>query len=133
MKNSRKIDDNLVSAQVARRVMDRILGYKVSPFLWKTFYFGLSAGRVQSVALKIICEREDEIENFKPKEYWSIEGLFSKPSGLSKSFNAKLYKINEDTLKFDGEKPNISNIDEAHKILQELKDNKFLVTDIHVK
>ncbi|MDQ3193528.1 MAG: type I DNA topoisomerase, partial [Bacteroidota bacterium] len=133
MKNSRKIDDNLVSAQVARRVMDRILGYKVSPFLWKTFYFGLSAGRVQSVALKIICEREDEIENFKPKEYWSIEGLFSKPSGLSKSFNAKLYKINDDTLKFDGEKPNISTIEEAHKILQELRDNKYLITDIQVK
>ena len=133
MKNSRKIDDNLVSAQVARRVMDRILGYKVSPFLWKTFYFGLSAGRVQSVALKIICEREDEIENFKPKEYWSIEGLFSKPSGLSKSFNAKLYKINDDTLKFDGEKPNVSTIEEAHKILQELRDNKYLITDIQVK
>ncbi|MEO8664368.1 MAG: type I DNA topoisomerase [Ignavibacteria bacterium] len=133
MKNARKIDDNLVSAQVARRVMDRILGYKVSPFLWKTFYFGLSAGRVQSVALKIICEREDEIENFKPKEYWSIEGLFSKPSGVSRSFNAKLYKINEDILKFDGGKPNISNIEEAHKILQDLRDNKYLITDIQVK
>ncbi|MEP7145996.1 MAG: type I DNA topoisomerase [bacterium] len=133
MSKSRKIDDNLVSAQVARRVMDRILGYKVSPFLWKTFYFGLSAGRVQSVALKIICEREDEIENFKPVEYWSIEGLFSKPSGLSKSFNAKLYKINDDTLKFDGEKPHIANIEDAHKILQELRDNKYLITDIQVK
>lgn len=133
MKNSRKIDDNLVSAQVARRVMDRILGYKVSPFLWKTFYFGLSAGRVQSVALKIICEREDEIEKFIPKEYWSIEGLFSKPSGDSKSFKAKLYKINNDTLKFDGEKPCISNIDEAHKIMQELKDNKYKITEVNVK
>lgn len=133
MKNSRKIDDNLVSAQVARRVMDRILGYKVSPFLWKTFYFGLSAGRVQSVALRIICDREEEIENFKPKEYWSIEGLFSKPSGNSKSFKAKLYKINDDTLKFDGEKPRIENIEQAHKILQDLKDNKYQITEIQVK
>lgn len=133
MKNSRKIDENLVSAQVARRVMDRILGYKVSPFLWKTFYFGLSAGRVQSVALKIICEREDEIEKFKPKEYWSIEGLFSKPSGDSKSFKAKLYKINDDVLKFDGEKPCIASIEDAHKILQELKENKYKITDIAVK
>ncbi len=133
MKNSRKIDDNLVSAQVARRVMDRILGYKVSPFLWKTFYFGLSAGRVQSVALKIICDREDEIEKFIPKEYWSIEGLFSKPSGDSKSFKAKLYKINDDTLKFDGDKPCISNIEEAHKIMIDLKDNKYRIADITVK
>ncbi len=133
MKNSRKIDGNLVSAQVARRVMDRILGYKVSPFLWKTFYFGLSAGRVQSVALKIICEREDEIENFKPKEYWSIEGLFSKPSGNSKPFSAKLYKINDDVLKFDGEDPCIRDIDHAHKIIQELKDNKYKITDIAIK
>lgn len=133
MKNSRKIDENLVSAQVARRVMDRILGYKVSPFLWKTFYFGLSAGRVQSVALKIICEREDEIENFKPKEYWSVEGLFSKPSGDSKSFKAKLYKVNDDTLKFDGEKPCIENIEAAHKILMELRDNKYKISDITVK
>ncbi len=133
MRDGRKIDDNLVSAQVARRVMDRILGYKVSPFLWKTFYFGLSAGRVQSVALKIICDREDEIENFKPKEYWSIEGLFSKPSGNSKPFKAKLFKINDDVLKFDGEKPNIENIDAAHKIIQELRDNKFKITDIQVR
>ncbi|HMQ67380.1 MAG TPA: type I DNA topoisomerase [Ignavibacteria bacterium] len=133
MDNARKIDENLVSAQVARRVMDRILGYKVSPFLWKTFYFGLSAGRVQSVALKIICEREDEIEKFKPKEYWTVEGMFSKPSGNSKAFSAKLYKINDDTLKFDGEDPCIRDIEHAHKILQELRDNKYKITDITVK
>jgi len=133
MKNGRKIDENLVSAQVARRVMDRILGYKVSPFLWKTFYFGLSAGRVQSVALRIICDREEEIEKFVSKEYWSIEGLFSKPSGDSRSFKARLFKINEDVLKFDGEKPCIENIDQAHKILQDLKDNKYRITEIQVR
>lgn len=133
MKNGRKINENLVSAQVARRVMDRILGYKVSPFLWKTFYFGLSAGRVQSVALRIICDKEEEIEKFVAKEYWSIEGLFSKPSGDSRAFKARLYKINEDVLKFDGEKPCIENIDHAHKIVQDLKDNKFKITDIQVR
>lgn len=133
MESARKIDENLVQAQMARRVMDRILGYKVSPFLWKTFYFGLSAGRVQSVALKIICEREDEIENFNPKEYWSIEGLFAKPSGKSNPFRAKLFKINEDVLKFDGEKPCIENLDQAHSILQELQNNKFRITEINVK
>lgn len=133
MSSGRKIDENLVSAQVARRVMDRILGYKVSPFLWKTFYFGLSAGRVQSVALRIICEREEEIDNFKPKEYWSIDGLFSKPSGKSKPFRAKLFKINNDTLKFDGEKPCIENIDHAYKIMQDLRENKYKITDIQVK
>lgn len=133
MENPRDVDENLVSSQMARRVMDRILGYKVSPFLWKTFYFGLSAGRVQSVAVKLICEREEEIKNFKPKEYWSIDGIFSKLSGNTKAFNAKLFKINEDILKFNGENPCIENIERAHKILEDLKNNKFKVEDIQVK
>jgi DNA topoisomerase-1 len=133
MKNPRAIEKNIVSSQIARRVMDRLLGYKLSPFLWKTFYFGLSAGRVQSVALKLICEREKEIKDFKPKEYWSIHSVFSKPSGHSKSFAAKLYKIDNDILKFNGDKPCIENIDQAHKIIEELKGNKFKITDIHFK
>jgi DNA topoisomerase I len=133
MKAPRKIDENLVSSQMARRVMDRILGYKVSPFLWKSFYYGLSAGRVQSVALKLICEREEEIKSFVPKEYWSIEGIFSKPSGNAKPFNARLFKISDDVLKFNGEKPNIGNIDEAYKIINDLKNNKFKVIDIQLK
>lgn len=133
MRNPLDINENLVESQMARRVMDRILGYKVSPFLWKTFYFGLSAGRVQSVALKLICEREQEIKSFVPKEYWSIDGLFAKPSGGSKPFNAKLYKINEDTLKFNGDAPKIGNIEDAHKIIEELKGNKFRINDIQEK
>ncbi|HCA42447.1 MAG TPA: type I DNA topoisomerase [Bacteroidetes bacterium] len=133
MENPLDINENLVESQMARRVMDRILGYKVSPFLWKSFYYGLSAGRVQSVALKIICEREEEIKKFVPKEYWSITGLFSKPSGGSKPFNAKLYKINEDNLKFNGDDPKIPDIDSAHKIIEELKGNKFRITDIQEK
>lgn len=133
MENPLEINQGLVTSQMARRVMDRILGYKVSPFLWKTFYFGLSAGRVQSVALRIICEREQEIRSFIPKEYWSIEGTFAKPSGGGQPFLAKLYKINEDTLKFNGEKPCIENIDQAHSIVEELKGNKFKITDINLK
>ena len=133
MENPRIIDKNLVSSQITRRVMDRLLGYKLSPFLWKTFYYGLSAGRVQSVALKLICEREKEIKDFKPKEYWSIHGIFSKPSGHTKSFAAKLFKIDNDILKFNGDKPCIENIDQAHKIIEELRSNKFKVTDIQLK
>lgn len=127
------IDDKLVESQMARRVMDRILGYKVSPFLWKTLFFGLSAGRVQSVALKLICEKEDEIKKFVSKEYWSIFGIFSKPSGGSKSFNAKLYKIDDDIIKYNGDEPCIHNIDEAHKVIENLKNNKFKITDIQVR
>ncbi|TRZ66368.1 type I DNA topoisomerase [bacterium] len=133
MKHPRDIDENLVSSQMARRIMDRILGYKVSPFLWKTFYYGLSAGRVQSVALKLICEREEEIMNFVPKEYWSIDGIFSKLSGNSKPFNAKLYKINDEIIKYNGDKPCIENITEAHGIIDALKGNKFKVIDIQLK
>jgi len=133
MNEPMEINTQIVESQMARRVMDRILGYKVSPFLWKTFYFGLSAGRVQSVALKLIVEREKEIQAFNPKEYWSVDGLFSKLSGSSKAFGAKLFKINDNTLKFDGGEPKIKNIDEAHAILESLKNNKFKVTDIQVR
>lgn len=133
MANPKDIDMNLVDAQTARRVLDRILGYKVSPFLWKVFYYGLSAGRVQSVALKLICEREEEISNFKPVEYWSIDAIFSKPSGSAKSFPSKLYKIDNNIIKYNGEEPKISTLEEAHKILEDLKENKFKVIDIQTK
>ena len=133
MDNPTVINQNLVDSQTARRVMDRILGYKVSPFLWKTFYYGLSAGRVQSIALKLICERESEINKFKPKEYWSIDGIFSKPSGGTRQFPAKLYKISNAIIKYNGEDPRIKNIDEAHKILEDLRNNKFRITDIQTR
>jgi len=86
-----KIDENLVASQRARRVMDRIVGYKVSPFVWKTMFYGLSAGRVQSVALRLIAERELEIKAFLPSEYWSIIGEFK--TSLSDSFYAKLFRV----------------------------------------
>lgn len=89
IKEAREIDMNLVDAQQARRALDRIVGYQISPLLWKKVKKGLSAGRVQSVALRLICDREEEIENFIPKEYWTIESVFKTEKG--KKFGAKFY------------------------------------------
>ena len=107
MKNSREIDMNLVDAQQGRRVLDRVVGYSLSPILWKKVRRGLSAGRVQSVAVRLICEREKEIEAFKKEKYFSIYSEFKK-SG--QKFNAELIKVDEknvyktDKIKlFDGE------------------------------
>ncbi len=102
MENPRKIDNLMVSSQRARRVMDRIIGYKISPFLWKAVIemsgsSSLSAGRVQSVALKLICDREEEIEKFVTTEYWSIWAIFSTDGG--ETFKAKLFSINGKDIK----------------------------------
>ena len=91
MMHPEKINNHLVASQRARRVMDRIVGYMVSPFVWKTLFYGLSAGRVQSVALRLICEREEEIKGFVATEYWSVIGEFKTQN--SDSFYAKLFKI----------------------------------------
>ena len=91
MRHPKKVDSHLVLSQQARRAMDRIVGYKVSPFVWKTVYYGLSAGRVQSVALRLICEREDAIKAFTAEEYWSITGEFQ--TSQSEPFLAKLMKV----------------------------------------
>lgn len=127
--NPIKIDNKLVSSQQARRVMDRILGYKVSPFLWKVVYYGLSAGRVQSVALRLICEREAEIRNFVPIEYWSILANF-KDNAKDCLFQSKLVKKNDVTFKFNGEDPRLSNEKEADGILNDLPKKQFVVSDI---
>ncbi|MBI1798777.1 MAG: type I DNA topoisomerase [Candidatus Eisenbacteria bacterium] len=96
LEHPRDLDMNLVNAQQARRVLDRLVGYKVSPFLWKTLYFGLSAGRVQSVALRLICEREDAIEAFVPVEYWTLEVDYETSAG--ESFTARLARVGDEEL-----------------------------------
>src|SRR5438105_1388984 len=115
------IDEKKVEAQQARRVLDRLVGYKASPVLWKTVKKGLSAGRVQTVALRLIVEREREIRAFKPTEYWTIEALLEK---AGQQFTAKLHHI-------DGKKAEIPNQDAAQRILDELKGRQtFDVTEV---
>ncbi|MDI3534742.1 MAG: topoisomerase [Thermosediminibacterales bacterium] len=122
IKSPRKIDKNLVDAQQARRILDRLVGYKISPLLWKKVKKGLSAGRVQSVAVRLISDREKEIENFIPEEYWTLDiELVDKES--NKSINAKLiYK--------DDKKVNIKNKDEMDIIINCLQDKEFIVDKI---
>ena len=115
------IDSRKVEAQQARRVLDRLVGYKASPVLWKTVKKGISAGRVQTVALRLIVEREREIRAFKPTEYWTIEALLEKDK---QQFTAKLHHI-------DGKKAEIPNKDAADRILNDLKGKKtFEVTEV---
>jgi DNA topoisomerase-1 len=113
---------NLVDAQQARRILDRLVGYKISPILWRKVKWGLSAGRVQSVALKMICDRDKEINDFEPEEYWSIECLLSKDKKL-KPFLVKLFSKNS-------KKISIQNKEEADKIIDELKNVDFMVDKI---
>jgi len=120
--NPREIDMNLVDAQQARRVLDRIVGYKISPLLWKNVKKGLSAGRVQSVALKMIVDREEEIEKFIPEEYWSLTAnLEDKKS--KKSFDAKFYGTKT-------EKIEITSQEQIDKIIKGLKNAKYMVSSI---
>ncbi len=116
------IDMNKVNAQQSRRILDRLVGYNLSPLLWEKVKRGLSAGRVQSVALKIICEREKEIEEFNPVEYWTFEGIFTK-KGDSKEFSAKLSKINGKNIEFIGK-------DESMEIEKLLRQSNYIVADI---
>ncbi|PIS42366.1 MAG: type I DNA topoisomerase [Candidatus Kerfeldbacteria bacterium CG08_land_8_20_14_0_20_40_16] len=127
LKNPRSLDLNLVDAQQARRVLDRLVGYELSPFLWKKVAKGLSAGRVQSVAVRLIVEREREIQNFKAREYWTIEGEFKKLDS-KETVPAKLNKIAGKTL----DKFAIPNEKEAKAILENLKDG-FFVKEIRKK
>ena len=126
IEHPRTIDLNMVDAQQARRVLDRLVGYNLSPFLWKKVARGLSAGRVQSVAVRLIVEREREIEKFRADEYWTIDALFNKDE---KIFAAKLTKINDKTL----EKLEIKNKEQAEKIFNELKNGKYHVANIEVR
>ncbi len=119
-----KIDINKVDAQQARRVLDRLVGYQISPILWKKVRRGLSAGRVQSVALRLICEREEEIKAFVPEEFWSLTALLE--GKLPPQFEAKLLKKDEEKLK-------VKNNDEVQKILADLKGATYTVTKVEKK
>lgn len=122
MSAPRKIDMNLVDAQQARRVLDRIVGYKLSPFLWRKVRRGLSAGRVQSVAVKMICDREEEIKAFVPTEYWSIDAKFS-AKGARKAFSAKLDTIG-------GKKAELSSKEQTDEALKLLDGAEFVVANV---
>jgi DNA topoisomerase-1 len=123
MDNPGEIDERKVEAQQARRILDRLVGYKASPLLWKAVKTGLSAGRVQTVALRLIVEREEEIRAFKPSEYWSIEvNLKAK----RKEFTAKLHKVK-------GKKPDLSSEAEALAVVSDVKGKPFVVSDVQRK
>lgn len=128
--NPRLIDDNLVNAQQARRILDRIVGYKLSPFLWRKVAKGLSAGRVQSVAVKLVCDREKEITAFKPDEYWEIAALLKNTKNEPRvEFLAKLSKIAGKPV----EKLEIKNKDIADKIVKNLENAEYRVLAIEKK
>lgn len=122
IKHPRKIDLNLVDAQQARRVLDRLVGYQISPLLWRKVRKGLSAGRVQSAALKIICDREKEIRDFDPKEYWTITAEFKK----GKKFTAKL-------MEFKKKKLVVENKEQNDNILAELNAGRYTVAALNQK
>ena len=122
IKKPRTINMNLVDAQQARRVLDRIVGYKISPVLWKKVKRGLSAGRVQSVAVKLIVDREEEIENFIPEEYWNIYANLLEPNS-KKKFQATFYGK-------DGKKLEIHTKEEIDEILKNIEKGKYIVADV---
>ena len=122
LKNARELDMDLVDAQQARRALDRIVGYKISPLLWKKVKRGLSAGRVQSVALRIIADREEEINSFIPEEYWNLDAIF-RVKGEKKPLTAKFYGKND-------EKITIQNEEQLKEILKDLEDETYKVTDV---
>ena len=115
------IDLNRVDAQQARRVLDRLVGYKLSPWLWKQVYRGLSAGRVQSVATRLICEREEEIRAFKPVEYWTVEGIYRTEE--KESFKAKLTQV-------DGKEAKIHNAEEADRVVRGILKQPAEITSV---
>lgn len=120
IKKSREINQNLVDAQQARRILDRLVGYEISPILWKNIKWGLSAGRVQSAALKLICDREEEIKAFVPKEYWTVECKLIK--------DKKKFPVN--LVQYKNKKLEISTEDEADKVIKDLKYGNYVVKDV---
>lgn len=123
IKHPRQIDSSKVDAQQARRVLDRLVGYQLSPFLWRKVKKGLSAGRVQSVAVRLICDREEEIREFIPEEYWTLTASLKSEGGV---FSAKLARKGEHRIA-------IASEEEMQKVLQELADQTYRVKDVRTK
>ena len=123
MAHPRAIDINLFNAQQARRILDRLVGYKLSPFLWRKVRRGLSAGRVQSVAVRLIVDREKEIEDFKPEEYWNLDATLSPPSS-QKKFTARFYGTAA------GKKMEVTNEAQAMGIVKDLEGADYTVTEL---
>ena len=121
IKNPTEVNINRFNAQQARRILDRLVGYKISPMLWKKVQPGLSAGRVQSVALRIVCDRENEIKAFKSEEYWTI--TLNLEGQVKPKFQSKLFKI-------DGNKAEISNQAGADEVVKNLGDTELVLEDI---
>lgn len=121
VKQARPIDRHRVDAQQARRILDRLVGYNLSPLLWRKVKKGLSAGRVQSVAMRLICDREEEIQSFVPEEYWSLTAKLLK--GKNAAFEAKLHKI-------DDQKAHIPDQSTAQRIMEDLREEKFTVASV---
>ena len=122
IKSPRKIDKDLTDAQQARRVLDRIVGYKISPILWKKVKRGLSAGRVQSVAVKLIVDREEEIEKFIPEEYWNITAQLLEPK-TEKTFEANFYGK-------EGKKFELHSKEDVDNIIKQIEKGQYIVTDV---
>lgn len=122
IKNPRTLDKNLIDAQQARRVLDRIVGYQISPLLWKKVRKGLSAGRVQSVAVKLIVEREEEIEKFIPEEYWNIYAILSDKKTKTE-FESKFFGK-------DGKKLELKSKEQVDEILTNISKGKFIVENV---
>src|SRR4051812_42257597 len=123
MRSPGAIDEQKVNAQQARRILDRLVGYKASPLLWKSIKTGLSAGRVQTVALRMIVEREREIRAFTPQEYWTIEALCAKDG---QTFEAGLHKV-------DGHKPQLHTAAEAQAVVDAVRSKPFIVSNVEKK
>jgi DNA topoisomerase-1 len=119
--NPMDVDQRKVDAQQARRILDRLVGYQISPILWQIFYYGLSAGRVQTVGLRLVCERENEIRAFVPEEYWSIEALLL--TGTGGEIPAKVTRVN-------GKKAELKTKADVDPVLADLKNAKFVVGDV---
>src|SRR3989344_3354301 len=129
LEQPRGIEKHKVDAQQARRVLDRLVGYQLSPLLWKKVARGLSAGRVQSVAVRLIVEKEREIQAFKPQEYWTIDAIFTDETEGKIKFEAKLNKIDDKTL----DKFQITDQKQSQKIVDDLKNASYQVASVEMK